>query len=197
MEPAHHPPQPADLGSAEGPARLVEDALESVVALLGYEVVLVEWAGSGRGRILRVYLDHPEGVSLDDCAKMSRILGDALDAAEADPEARTLAALLSQPYNLEVSSPGLERPLVRRSHFVRFAGRRAVVRTHRPIGDESNQKTFHGIVEGAEPAAADAPGHSTPDDDRSGVVLLRDADSGILHRIPIAAIRRANLVYEG
>lgn len=197
MEPARHTSQPADLGLAEGPARLVEDALEPVVALLGYEVVLVEWAGSGRGRVLRVYLDHPGGVSLDDCAKMSRIVGDALDAAEADPEAGALAALLGQPYNLEVSSPGLDRPLVRRSHFARFVGSRVVVRTHRPIDGESNQKTFHGILEGAEPTAPGEPGHTTPDDDRSGVVLLRDADSGSLRRIPLSAIRRANLVYEG
>ncbi|MEZ4454302.1 MAG: ribosome maturation factor RimP [Nannocystaceae bacterium] len=167
------------------------------MALLGYELILVEWVGSGRGRILRCYLDHPEGVALDACAKMSRIIGDALDAAELDPEAPTgLRALLSQPYNLEVSSPGLERPLVKRSHFARFVGQRAVLKTLRPLDGESNQKTFHGTLVGVEPAD-DGAQHPHSDDDRAGVVLLRDADTDALHRVPIPAIRRANLVYEG
>ncbi|HRI08085.1 MAG TPA: ribosome maturation factor RimP [Nannocystaceae bacterium] len=175
----------------EAPARLIEDVLAPTVAVLGYEVILVEWLGAGRGRIVRVYLDHPDGVTLDDCARMTRIISDALDAAEADPAQPAVTALLSQPYTLEVSSPGIERPLCKRSHFARHTGKRAVVRTALPLAAGSNQRTFHGIIVQVD----EDPDH--PGDDRHGVVALRDTDSEAEHRIPIAAIRRANLVYEG
>ncbi|MCA9636163.1 MAG: ribosome maturation factor RimP [Myxococcales bacterium] len=113
---------PEEIAVGEGPARQVEDALAETAALLGYEILLVEWAGTGRGRILRIYLDHPDGVTLDDCTRMGRVLSDALDAAEADPAQPALAALLGQPYNLEVSSPGIDRPIQKLSDFARFVG---------------------------------------------------------------------------
>ncbi|MCA9636164.1 MAG: hypothetical protein KC420_09080 [Myxococcales bacterium] len=66
-----------------------------------------------------------------------------------------------------------------------------MIRTERPVIVGANQRTFHGTIV----AADEDPAH--PDDDRQGIVVLRDQDSGDEHRLPIAAIRRANLVYEG
>ena len=171
--------------------RLLEDVIEPVVHTMGYELVQVEWTGSGRQRKVRVYLDHPEGVTLDDCSRMSPILSNALDAAEVAPEAGRVAQLLSSPYTLEVSSPGLERPLSRRSHFERFTGNRAVIRTFAPLVEGANQRTFHGTIEATEADPSD------PEHDRKGVVLLEAQDTPDTYRIPLSQIRRAHLVYEG
>ena len=182
---------PAETGPVHAAAvRLLEDAVDPVARAMGYEVVLLEWAGGRGGRIARIYLDHPNGITLDDCTRMSRIFSSALDAAEADPEVPALAALLAQPYTLEVSSPGVDRPLVRLSHFARHVGGRAVVRTHAPIVADSDQKTFHGHIAGSEvdPVA--------PTDDRRGTVLLRVLDGDIIHAIALTDIKRANLVFE-
>jgi ribosome maturation factor RimP len=180
-----------EAGGHDGAVRLLEDAVEPVARAMGFEVVLLEWTGARGGRVVRVYLDHPNGVSLDDCTRMSGVLSNALDAAEADPTTPELAALLSQPYTLEVSSPGVDRPLVRLSHFARFVGGRAVVRTFHPLPGQggSDQRTFHGRIVGTEVDAAD------PADDRRGSVLLRSLDSDTIYKISLADIRRANLVY--
>lgn len=174
----------------EAAASLLEAAVDGVARAMGYEVVLLEWLGGRGGRIARIYLDHPNGVSLDDCTRMSRIFSTALDAAEADPETPALAALLAQPYTLEVSSPGVDRPLVRLSHFARVVGGRAVVRTRGPLIAGSDQKTFHGHIVGTEVD----PLH--PADDRRGIVRLRALDGDTVHVIALTEIRRANLVYE-
>ncbi|MBL9104321.1 MAG: ribosome maturation factor RimP [Myxococcales bacterium] len=191
--PTHEDSVPAggDVDGHEAAAKLLEDAVEPVARAMGYEVVLIEWAGGRGGRIVRVYLDHPSGVSLDDCTRMSRIFSNALDAAEADPQTPALAALLAQPYTLEVSSPGLDRPLVKLSHFARCVGGRAVIKTRHAIrGGDPDQRTFHGRIVGT---AVD-PGHA--DDDRRGIVNLKALDGDNLYDIALADIRRAHLVYE-
>lgn len=180
----------SDVGGNDAAVVLLEDAVEPVARAMGYEVVLLEWLGGRGGRIARIYLDHPNGISLDDCTRMSRIFSNALDAAEADPQMPALAALLAQPYTLEVSSPGLDRPLARLSHFARFVGSRTVIKTRTPIQPDSDQKTFHGHIVGTEVDPA------RPDDDRRGTVLLRALDGDIIHSISLADVRRANLVYE-
>ena len=170
---------------------LLEAAVEPVARAMGYEVLLIELAGGRGGRIVRVFLDHASGVSLDDCTRMSRIFSNALDAAEADPATPALTALLATPYTLEVSSPGLDRPLMRLSHFARCVGGRAVVKTRHAIpGGSPDQRTFHGRIVGT---AVD-PGHA--DDDRRGQVALRALDGDTIYNIQLADIRRANLVYE-
>jgi ribosome maturation factor RimP len=178
-----------DAGNAATVA-LLEEAIEPVARAMGYEIVLLEWLGGRGGRIVRVYLDHPNGVSLDDCSRMSRIFSNALDAAEADPQTPALAALLAQPYTLEVSSPGVDRPLRRLSHFARNVGGRAVVRTREPLIPDNDQRTFHGRIVGTEVDP------SNPEDDRLGTVLLRALDGDIIYPISLPEIRRANLVYE-
>lgn len=99
----------------------LEQELERRVEGLGFEFVELERAGSKSRPILRVRIDRPDsrpgqGVSLEDCARVSRELEAYLDAAAAGAR-----------YVLEVSSPGVERPLVRRSDFERFAGREIAV----------------------------------------------------------------------
>src|SRR5262245_66375908 len=91
---------------------------ERVLALLeqsDLELVDVEVGGSPRGLIVRVLVDKPGGVSVEDCARVSRAVGDDLEAADAFPGR----------YTLEVSSPGINRPLKRREDYERFAGERS------------------------------------------------------------------------
>ncbi|MCX4244632.1 ribosome maturation factor RimP [Paraliomyxa miuraensis] len=182
---------------------MLEAVLEPVLHTLGFELVHVEWSVSGRHRKLQVFIDHPDGVDLDDCARCSPILGNALDASEvadaADPAGASasgpysgeLARLLEAPYVLEVSSPGLERPLSRRSHFARYLGRLCKLRVFSPLGSGDSQRNFNGRIE------AVTPDPQRPNDDRSGTVTLRDPDGGHEHQIPLDRVRRARLVYEG
>ena len=87
---------------------------------LGFELVDIEQTSLGHHRIVRVYLDKPGGVSIDDCARFSRRLADAMDMNQIVPGR----------YHLEVSSPGLERPERPLEHVPRFAGQRIQIQTH-------------------------------------------------------------------
>lgn len=193
------------------PAELLEGVLAPVVESMGYELVHTEFSGSGKHRRLSVFLDlppsgqahsdgpdDPKGISLDDCTKMSPIISSTLDAAEADPEAAAVARVLKAPYVLEVSSPGLDRPLSKLSHFRRYLGGLAKVTTFAPLDAGSKQKNFNGRIEDVQPAP------HAPEDDRSGTVTLLDPDAktdsdgtGGRYVISLDQIRRANLVYEG
>jgi ribosome maturation factor RimP len=182
-----------DAASARDPssdARLLERVIEPVVRQMGYELVHLEWAG----RSLRVYVDRAEGITLDDCARLSPILSTTLDAAEHDDAAADIAALrrmLAGAYQLEVSSPGLDRPLMRRSQLRRFVGSKANVRTHVPVAAGKTQKNFHGRI-----VAVDADAEH-PDDEHRGVLHLADHDDPeVVHLIPLEIIKRAHLVYE-
>lgn len=168
-------------------SRVLESVIGPVVTTMGYELVHLEWAHTARPRVVRLYLDREGGMTLDDCAKMSPILGNALDAAEHDPDAAELRAVLDAAYVLEVSSPGIERPLSRRSQMDRNVGARATIRTWAPVVAGGSQKTFHGHI-----VATAANGS---DDDREGSVSLQD-DEGVVHEISLSLIRRAHLVYE-
>ncbi len=167
------------------------DVIEPVVETMGFTLVHVEWSSSGARRKLQVFLDGEEGIGLEDCARLSPIISNALEAAEAADPASTLAGLLGGAYVLEVSSPGLDRPLSRRSQFARFVGGKARVRTYVPPVAGSEQRNFNGRIESVE---AD-PAH--PDDDRQGTVVITEPESGNSARIPLSLIRRAHLVYEG
>jgi ribosome maturation factor RimP len=103
------------------PVAPVADQLEARVAELGFELVQTEWAGSSRRPIIRIRIDRPEGkgtVTVDDCAVVSRGLEPWLDEVEALPER----------YVLEVSSPGVDRPLVKPRDYERFAGEEVAIR---------------------------------------------------------------------
>lgn len=192
MTQPHDNTNESELDSARvSSSALLEDVIEPVVASMGYELVVVQWSGSGRHRRCQVFVDHPDGITVEDCARLSPLISNALDAAEADPEMPQVRRVLSGAYMLEVSSPGLDRPLSRRAHFERNVGAKATVRTHAPVEPDSNQKTFHGRIEAVEADAA------APDDPRRGTVLLHDPDTKKTHRIALFDIKRANLVYEG
>jgi ribosome maturation factor RimP len=127
------------------------------------EVLLAEVVG---GRCLRVFIDHPDGVTLAMCERVTTQLGD-----------------LRERYSLEVSSPGSERPLTKPTHFRRFIGRRARVRTRHPraVGHSSDPRSrpvrsFTGELVGA-----------------SDEEITLAADGGVI-AIPYAEIRRSNLI---
>ena len=108
---------------------------EPVCRSEGMELIHVEYRREQAGRIMRIYLDKPGGVNLDDCANISRQLGDIFDVAL---DTRST-------YRLEVSSPGLQRPLSKIDDFERYKGVRAKVRIHQAI---NGQKNFSGILDG-------------------------------------------------
>ena len=104
----------------------------------GLELVDVELGGAGGHQVLRVFIDKAGGVSLDDCTSVSRSVSAALDVE--DP--------LDGTYDLEVSSPGLDRPLRTPEHFEKFKGQKVRVRTFGPVPECENRKTFVGQLRG-------------------------------------------------
>lgn len=150
--------------------RKVAELAEPIAAEAGAEVLLVEYSGSGNHWVLRIYLDKPEGVTLDDCDRVSRELGPALDVED----------WIEHAYSLEVSSPGLDRPLVRPADYRRFQGQVAKVRTARPVGGARN---FKGRIV------------ACSEEEGLGEVTLESED-GREHRIPFADIERGRLVPE-
>jgi len=97
---------------------------ERVAESHGVELVEVELRGGGKARMLRLYIDKPAGVSHEDCANVSREVGTILDVEDAVP---------GGPYTLEVSSPGLDRKLLKPGDYQRFAGRIIQVQTRLPV----------------------------------------------------------------
>ena len=113
--------------------------IEPVLEADGIELVEVEYLLSGGSWTLRLYIDTPDGVTLDDCTTISRQVGAFLDAE--DP--------IEQHYNLEVSSPGINRVVRKLIDFERFSGRRARIRTAHKI---DGRKNFLGILRGTRDA---------------------------------------------
>jgi len=119
----------------------VREIADRVAASSGLEVVEVEFLGGGKARMLRVFLDKPAagtdplaGVTHEDCAKFSREFGTILDVEDVMPGS----------YTLEVSSPGLDRKLIKAADFVRFTGSRMKLTTRQPVG---NNRNFEGRLE--------------------------------------------------
>lgn len=112
----------------------VENVVEPAVSGMGYELVDVQ--ASNGGRLLRLFIDKPGGVTLEDCAAISRHLTRVLAVEGIDYE------------RLEVSSPGLDRPLRKERDFARFAGQKAEVRMRTP--DASGRRKYVGVLRGAE-----------------------------------------------
>jgi len=118
----------------------VRQIAERVAASQGLELVEVEFRGGGKARLLRLFIDKPGGVTHEDCATVSRELGTILDVEEAVPGGS---------YTLEVSSPGLDRRLMRPGDYERFAGSRLRVTTREPLdGSRHFEGRLQGLREG-------------------------------------------------
>ena len=143
----------------------VKALIEPVVTGLGYELVGVEYLAQGRHSLLRVYVDSEAGITVDDCADVSRQLSAMLDVE--DP--------LPGTYSLEVSSPGLDRPLFEAADFDRFAGSQVRIRLASPL---DGQRKFKGVLKGIQD---------------NNVLLMED---GREVSVPLDRIAKANLVAE-
>jgi ribosome maturation factor RimP len=151
----------------------VRSAAIRVAASFGLEIFDVQFRREAPGMILRVLIDRPgpaaraeESVSIEDCARVSRDLSAVLDVEDVVPTA----------YTLEVSSPGLDRPLRRPEDYRRFAGRRAKVVMRERVDGQGFFKGRLGGVDGAE--------------------VVIEADDGRTQRVPLNLIARANLEVE-
>ncbi len=111
----------------------VKDLTEPLCEAMGMELVHVEYQRESRGIILRIYIDKPGGITVDDCVFINRQLRDILD----------LHFDGSGSYSLEVSSPGSDRPLSKKLDFEKFRGRVARIKTIAPI---NGQKNFKGVL---------------------------------------------------
>lgn len=133
--------------------------LEQTLAGMGYELVDVEM--SPGGRLLRIYIDIERGITVDDCATVSNQLQRVLEVENVNYD------------RLEVSSPGLDRPLKRASDFERFAGQEAQIRIRIPI---ANQRNFAGVLGGM----------------REGAVVLQTEKGEVA--LPLDQVEKARLV---
>ncbi len=113
----------------------IRDIAGRVATAHGVEVVEVEMRGGGKARTLRITIDKPEGVTHEDCASVSREVSTILDVEDAIPGAA---------YTLEVSSPGLDRKLLRREDYQRFTGSRVKLMTREPV---NGNRHFEGRLE--------------------------------------------------
>src|SRR5687768_180518 len=144
--------------------KLIRPLVEPTVERLGFELVAVEWVGGGGGPVLRLSVDSETGVSADDCGLISEQISPLLDEKDPFPQA----------WHLEVSSPGIERPVQRLQDFERFVGFRIKIRA----------------VEGA------------PRRRLSGMLSAVDGDEiivnvdGVEHRLALEAVERAHLVLD-
>jgi len=114
---------------------LVAEMALPIVEKHGYELVDVEFVKEGASWYLRIYIDKPEGIGLDDCQVVSEDVSAELD--KVDP--------IEQAYFLEVSSPGLDRPLKKEKDFIKYAGEEVEVKTYKAI---DNTKVFEGDLVG-------------------------------------------------
>lgn len=144
----------------------VSQLVEPVVHEFGMEIVDVEF-GPERGRwILRVFIDKEGGITVDDCASVSRELGDLIEAED----------IIDYPYVLEISSPGLNRPLRKESDFIRSIGKMVKLKMSRPI---NRRRNFTGRLANV----------------REGVISLL-VDENNLVELPLKEIDKARLKYE-
>ncbi|MFC3606280.1 ribosome maturation factor RimP [Stutzerimonas tarimensis] len=137
--------------------------LSPVVEALGYQCWGIEFLPQGRHSLLRVYIDHENGILIEDCEKVSRQLSGVLDVE--DP--------ISAEYTLEVSSPGMDRPLFTLEQFAAHAGEQVKIKLRMPF---EGRRNFQGLLRGVE--------------EQEVVVLVEDHE----YLLPIDAIDKANII---
>ena len=156
----------------------VREITERVAASSGLEVVEVELRGGGKARMLRVVIDKPSGVTHEDCSNLSREIGTILDVEDVIPGGA---------YTLEVSSPGLDRKLLKPADYERFSGSRVKLTTRQPV---NGNRHFEGRLESFH------DGRLTLD--MSGARKKSNAEQGTPQKMDIefANVEKANLVPE-
>jgi len=145
----------------------VQEITERVAGDAGLEVVDVQMLGGGGSRLLRIFIDKPEGVTHADCEHISQHVGTILDIEDVIPGGK---------YTLEVSSPGLERKLARPREFERFVGRKVKVVLRQPV---ENQRTWVGALRNF----------------AEGIITL-EPSPGKSIQFPLELVERANLKFE-
>ena len=143
----------------------IRQRIEEVVQGQGYELVEAELKGAGTNSVLKIFIDRPEGISHQDCELVSEQVGTVLDVED----------LIPSSYTLEVSSPGLDRKLVKESDYTRFTGKLARIQTRIAL---NQQKVFRGFLRGL----------------REGKVQL-ELPKGLLE-IPLDVIHEARLEFD-
>ncbi len=141
----------------------LQNLLEPTVTALGYELLGCVYIPQGRQGLLRVYIDNEQGIKVEDCEKVSRQISAVLDVE--DP--------IMSAYALEVSSPGLNRPLFKLAHYQKFIGASVNIRLHVPL---EKRRQFRGILQAVEV---------------DKVIIKVDEQ---LFSLPFAGIARANLL---
>jgi ribosome maturation factor RimP len=144
----------------------VETILGPLLDAEGFSLVDVEYKRERGDWVLRVFIDKEGGVTLDDCARVSREFGQLLDVEDIIPTS----------YQLEVSSPGLDRPLKKEEDFVKYSGRKVRIKTKEQV---SGRRNFKGALLGC----------------TEGKVMVKVEGSGVF-AIPLSAILKANLEIE-
>ncbi|MGF6695060.1 ribosome maturation factor RimP [Metapseudomonas resinovorans] len=137
--------------------------LAPVVEALGYQCWGIEFLSQGRHSLLRIYIDHENGILVDDCEKVSRQISGVLDVE--DP--------ISSEYTLEVSSPGMDRPLFTLEQFAAHAGELVKIKLRSPF---EGRRNFQGLLRGVE--------------EQDVVVLIEDRE----FLLPIELIDKANII---
>jgi ribosome maturation factor RimP len=143
-------------------------ACEPLVRGEGMELVDVEFLHEREGWILRLLIDKPGGIGIEDCSAITHILNPVLDVEDFIPHE----------YHLEVSSPGLNRPLTKPAHFAQAEGKKVKVKTYGPIG-EPPRKNFSGVLRSSDPEA-----------------VTVEVEGAGAFRIPFKDIAKAHLEYE-
>ncbi len=148
-------------------AERITEIAERAARREGLEVWEVEVLGGGRARVVRITIDKPGGVTHGDCELISQQVGTVLDVEDVVPGER---------YQLEVSSPGIERKLRKAEDFARFAGQRARISLREP---RDGQRRFDALIRGVE-----------------GEHILLELKPGAEERLRMSDIEKANLKYE-
>ncbi|MBI3399443.1 MAG: ribosome maturation factor RimP [Deltaproteobacteria bacterium] len=142
----------------------IKELAESILIQRGMELVDIEYRIEQGRWVLRFFIDKPAGgITIDDCGEVSTELGMILDVKDIIPHS----------YNLEVSSPGLNRPLLKEKDFIRYRGKKVTIKTKQPI---SGRRNFAAVLE----------------DFKEGKVLLIDSE-GKKWEVPFEAIEKARL----
>jgi ribosome maturation factor RimP len=149
---------------------VLTELVASAVEPLGYELLGLEYMSQGRHSILRIYIDSPDGITLEDCEKASRQVSAVMDVE--DP--------IKGEYSLELSSPGLDRPLFSLKHYEQFTGSKVKLRLHVAI---EGRRKYTGVIKGIE-------------DERVVIGVLENDSEQEIIRVPLENIDKANLVVD-